>query len=131
MLPDRSVALLEVVCSIGADRFDLTCCLLQQIGQRLEVEEVSISDECRGESMPLGVHRDVEFSPCPALLLAVDSHFPLSFTIDFEPCGVDDEMRNLPVRSRQGELERASTPGEGGIIRDEQVDREQTHHGAD
>jgi hypothetical protein len=85
MLPDGAITLLTVICSISAHRTNLCFCLLQQSSHRVAIQRIFICQERGGDTMRRGIHGDVKLTPCPSLVCAVCSYFPLSLAIDFEP----------------------------------------------
>ena len=74
--------------------------------------------------MPTRVNSQMQFPPDTTAIFAALFDFPLTFTEDFKPCGINHQMRNFTPGGRfETDVNRLCPLADTGVIRTAQRDR--------
>ena len=86
-----------VIGAIATDLFYIAPQRIEQCRQYLVISDVFQTAFCRNDGMSSSIHSKVQLALDTAFLLAVLTHLPLTFSVNFEPGGVDDQVCHCPL----------------------------------
>lgn len=84
-----------VVPSVCCHLFDWLINLLQQVWQNFLIRNIVGCCYLRNDLSCLGIYAKVEFAPGAAFRIAVNSYFPFTFPVDFQPCRVKQGVQRF------------------------------------